>query len=155
VLVDSPDREEEYSASAHFARRLVRGLPPGRRIAVGISLGALALLHAHRLHPDAFDALFLQSGSFFRRRTDPQESDFPRFARVARFVGVVLRAEAWERPLPVTMTCGTEEENLPNNRAVAAALARQGYHVRFHELPGGHDWRTWRLGIREHLGEVL
>ncbi|MDQ4030457.1 MAG: esterase, partial [Actinomycetota bacterium] len=126
MLLDAPDREEDYSASARFARRLVRGLPAGRRIGVGISLGALALLHAHRLEPEAFDALFLQSGSFFRGRTDPQESDFPRFGRVARFVGTVLAAEAWERPIPVTMTCGTEEENLANNRAVAAALARQG-----------------------------
>ena len=35
------------------------------RVGVGVSLGALAMLHAHRTQPPAFDALFLQSGSFF------------------------------------------------------------------------------------------
>ena len=32
-------------------------------------------------------------------------------------------------PIPITLTCGAPEENLANNRAVAAALRRQGHDV--------------------------
>ena len=53
---------------------------------MGASLGALGALHAHWLHPGAFSGLFLQSGSFFRRRSDGHEAGFPRFTRLTRFV---------------------------------------------------------------------
>jgi enterochelin esterase family protein len=158
ALVEPVDREEHYAASPAYARALVRELLPafdagGARVGLGSSLGALALLHAHRAAPESFDALFLQSGSFFRRTTDPQERSFPRFRRIDRFVRDLL-AGAAARPIPVTITCG-QEENLENNRAVAAALERQGYDVRLHEHPGGHSWPGWKRALDPHLEELL
>jgi enterochelin esterase-like enzyme len=160
ALLHSNDREEHYSASARYARTLVEEIlpelgPASRRIGLGCSLGGLALLHAHRRYPDAFDALVPQSASLFRRPTDPQEARFPRFARISRFVGAVVNADDWRTPIPVTMTCGVDEENLANNRVVAEALGRQGYPVRLHEVAGGHDWPSWRRALRAHLPEVL
>ena len=78
ALIQPVDRNETYSASALYAGALVRELlpqiaeraPHGKRIGMGASLGALAMLHAQRRHPKCFDGLFLQSGSFFRRRWD-------------------------------------------------------------------------------------
>ena len=66
--------------------------------ALGASLGALALLHTRWLHPGAFGALLLQSGSFFRQRWDRQESGFPRFRRISRFVGTSSTTAAPPRP---------------------------------------------------------
>ncbi len=153
VLQESRKRDEDYSASARFAKRLAAQLPPGRRIGVGASLGALALLHAHRT-AGVFDALFLQSGSYFRRETDPQERDFPRFARIERFVRSVRRGDG-ARPIPITMTCGTREENLANNRAMRDALAEQGYEVSLIENRGGHTWSSWRSFFEPHLRELI
>ena len=65
---------------------------------MGASLGALAMLHAHRMHPDSFGGLFLQSGSFFRQRFDRNEAGFGRFRRITRFVGTVLRERSWPHP---------------------------------------------------------
>jgi enterochelin esterase-like enzyme len=161
ALVEPDDRLETYSASARYARALsakldeLAGRGRGRRVGVGASLGALALLHAHRLEPRAFAGLFLQSGSYFRRRTDAQESGFPRFGRVDRFVGTVLNASNGARPIPATITCGLDEENYANNAAVARALAEQGYAVDFHAARGGHDWPTWRRALDAHLGALL
>lgn len=160
ALLSAADRNEAYSASARYARLLAEELlpelgPASRRVGLGCSLGGLALLHAHRRHPGAFDAILAQSGSFFRRRTDRQEARFPRFARITRFVGTVLNGHDWHSPIPVTMTCGVDEENLANNGAMSEALARQGYPVRFHEVPGGHEWRSWREALGAHLDEVL
>jgi enterochelin esterase family protein len=157
------DRDEIYSASANYARALstevlpalAHQAPASRRIGMGASLGALAMLHAQRLRPSSFGALFLQSGSFFRQRWDRQESGFPRFRRIARFVGDVLSADSTPAPISITMTCGTVEENLTNNRAVAAALQRQGHEVTLHVNRDAHNYIAWRDCLHPHLTDLL
>jgi enterochelin esterase family protein len=167
ALIGPVDRDEIYSASAAYGRTLAHDVlpwlnrhaptPQGRRFRVGMgaSLGALAMLHAHRTHPASFGALYLQSGSFFRQRFDKHESGFPRFRRISRFVGRVLAADDWSHPIPVTMSCGTIEENLANNRAVCEALERQGYDVRLATFRDGHNWVGWRDNFDPHLVDLL
>jgi enterochelin esterase-like enzyme len=157
ALVVPEDRLESYSASARFARSLAETLAElkAKPVGVGSSLGGLALLHAHRLEPSSFAGLFLQSGSYFRRQSDPQESRFGRFGRVDRFVGTVLRGVGEPLPVPTTLTCALDEENYVNNAAVARALAEQGYPVEFHAARGGHDWPTWRRALELHLPALL
>ena len=158
VLLAPVDRNETYSASARYARALVEELLPSFgparvRIGLGASLGALSLLHAHRRYPESFDALFLQSGSFFRRR-DLHEARFPRFDRIGRFVGSVLAGRA-TRPIPVTIGCGTIEDNFPANAAMFEALRRQGYDARFQPFRDGHNWVAWRDSFHPHLLRLL
>jgi enterochelin esterase family protein len=163
ALLQPVDRDDTYSASALYAAALVRELlpeiarraPHGARVGVGASLGALALLHAHRRHPRAFDALFLQSGSFFQQRWDKMESSFPRYRRITRFVGTVLRGGGAQRPIPVALTCGLGEENLANNRAVAAALVAQGYAAWLAEVRDAHNWTCWRDAFDPHLPALI
>lgn len=163
VLIPPLDRNETYSASALYAAALVRELlpqiaqqyPHGPRVGVGASLGALAMLHAHRRHPQAFDALLLQSGSFFRQRWDKHESGFGRYARITRFVGTVLRGGAGARPIPVAVTCGSAEENLANNLAVAEALDRDGYTVWLGQVRDAHNWTCWRDALDPHLTTLI
>jgi enterochelin esterase-like enzyme len=158
ALVSAGDRMEEFSASARYARALAAALEElgrGRRVGVGSSLGALALFHTHRLEPRTFAGLFLQSGSFFRRRTDGQERGFGRFARIDRVVGAATRTLDGAKPVPTTITCGLDEENYTNNAALAHALAAQGYPVDFHAARGVHDWPTWRRALDLHLGTLL
>lgn len=167
ALIAPVDRDQIFSASAAYARSLAHEIlpevlrrapvPTGRnmRIGMGASLGALAMLHAHRRSPATFGALFLQSGSYFRMRFDKQESGFVRFNRISRFVGEVLTANEWAHPIPVTMTCGTVEENLANNRAVADALASQGYEVELVVNRDGHNWVGWRDTFEPHLLDLM
>jgi enterochelin esterase-like enzyme len=161
LLPPPADRNETYSASARYARALVTEWLPalepyeGRPAGLGASLGALAWLHAHWTYPGLLAGLFLQSGSFFRRRLDPQESSAPRFARIARFVSRVFGARGAVERLPVTLTCGTAEENLANNRAVAAALQRQGWQAPLVEHPDAHNWTSWRDSLHPHLAELI
>lgn len=122
---------------------------------MGASLGALAMLHAHRTHPAVFGALFLQSGSYFRQRFDKQETGFVRFRRISRFAGRVLSAPDWAHPIPITMTCGSVEENLANNRAVRDALTNQGYDVAWSENRDGHNWIAWRDTFEPDLLPLL
>lgn len=158
TLLAPVDRNEIYSASARYARALadeiLPQLPPAPvRVGVGASLGALALFHAHRRHPETFDALFLQSGSFFRR-AESYEKWFPRYERIARFVGGVHRNRP-ERTIPVVLTCGTVEENLAANRALEETLRARGYDARLHEIRDGHNWVAWRDSLDPHLRRLL
>jgi enterochelin esterase family protein len=168
ALVAPPgDRNETYSASMRYANALASEIVPalhelaptpdlpGARVGMGASLGALAAFHAHRVHRHLFGGLFLQSGSYFRRTTDPQELAFPRFERISRFVGGVLRARAAPAPVPIVMTCGRAEENIGNNRALRDALVRQRYDVRLHEHPDLHNWVSWRDTLHPHLVALL
>jgi enterochelin esterase family protein len=127
----------------------------GPPVAMGPSLGALALLQAQRRWPGTFAGLFLQSGSFFVPRFDRHESGFPRYGRIVRFVSGVLRATTQEDAPPVTMTCGAEEENVHNNRVMASALRAQGYAARLHEVPDLHNYTSWRDAFDPHLTHLL
>jgi enterochelin esterase-like enzyme len=164
ALLAPVDRNEHYSASPAWSRALVSEVlpalqalaptPPGRRhlVGLGASLGALAVLAAARTAPANFGGLFLQSGSFFRPRTDDHERDFPRFRRICRYVddlaaGAVAPLTGQPgagEPAKVAMTCGTVEENLPGNRVVRDALAARGWQVGLAEHRDAHNWVAWR-----------
>jgi enterochelin esterase-like enzyme len=159
VLLPAGDRFEWYSCSPVYARALHADILPrfaggAPVVGAGASLGALAMLHAQRRHPDRFAGLFLQSGSYFQPRYDRQESGFARYQRIVRFVRRV-RSGAGAHPVPTTMTCGNAEENLANNRSMADALRESGYPVSFVESRGGHTWPTWRAALDEHLTSLL
>lgn len=156
ALVAPVDRNQNYSASVTYGRALAHEILPAldpvaptphhrpMRVGMGASLGALAMLHAHRSHPAILGALFLQSGSFFRQRLDGHESGFVGFRRISRHVGRVLGSTDWTHPVTVAMTCGTVEENLANNRVVHDALRAQGYDVTLGENRDAHNWVAWR-----------
>jgi enterochelin esterase-like enzyme len=162
ALLAPGDRDQWYSASALYTRTLATRVLPAiadavvvrRPVGAGVSLGALALLHAQRRFPDAFAGLFLQSGSFFMPRFDAQEAGFVRYRRMVRFVRATLR-ERPRRTVPVALTCGALEENVENNRVVASALAAQGYPVTLHEGRDLHNFTAWRDAWHPHLTRLL
>jgi enterochelin esterase family protein len=164
ALLSPGDRDQWYSASQVYGRVLANDVIPALRdrfstvgalAGMGASLGALAMLHAHRSFPRSLGALFLQSGSFFTPRLDPQEWRFPRFARIVRFVRGMDRNAPYAIPVPVTMTVGTAEENAQNNRAMAHVLAAQGYEVVLEEVPDMHNYTGWRDALDPHLTALL
>jgi enterochelin esterase-like enzyme len=156
ALVRPGHRDEWYSGSALYGRALVAdvlpALGPARAlVGMGASLGALAMLHAHRDVP--FAGLFLQSGSFFVPRHDSHEVRFPRYRRVVRVVRELTRDAG--PPVPATLTCGAAEENAANNRLMARALAAQGFDAELHELGDLHNYTAWRDALDPHLTRLL
>ena len=125
------------------------------RIGMGTSLGGLAMLHAQCRDPDAFDALFLQSGSFFCPRFDRQERRFWYYRRVVAFVAGVHAGGLPGRPVPAVLTCGAIEENLENNRLMTRTLQARGYPAALHEVPDMHNYTAWRDAFDPHLTRLL
>jgi hypothetical protein len=159
ALLQPGDRDDEYSGNPAYPATLARDLLPAIRklvpvekpvVGMGASLGGLAMLHAQRRFPRSLGALFLQSGSFFMPRHDAHERRFPRYARVVRFVRDTKRDGRYAIPVPVTLTCGIAEENIHNNREMAAALGEQ-----LHELGDLHNYTAWRDALDPHLTSLL
>ena len=163
ALLSPGPRDRWYSASMRYTRALCMTVLPaitGRvatsvRVGMGASLGALAMLHAHYRYPDAFDALFLQSGSFFWPRFDASERRFPHYRRIVRFVADVHDGGLPPRPVPAVFTCGMIEENIENNRLMVKTLRGRGYPATLHELPDMHNYTAWRDAFDPCLTELL
>jgi enterochelin esterase-like enzyme len=164
ALLSPGPRDRWYSANLRYTRALCTTVLPaitGRvatsvRVGMGASLGALAMLHAHCQYPDAFDALFLQSGSFFWPRFDSPERSFPYYRRVVGFVtGVHDGVRPPSRSVPAVLTCGMIEENIENNRLMAETLRGRGYPAILREVPDMHNYTAWRDAFDPYLTELL
>lgn len=164
ALLEPGERDRWYAADPAYARALAEDVLPalgptthrvGVGVGVGASLGALALLHAHRCFPALFDGLFLQSGSFFHPEHDAHEARFPRYGPISRFVVDLEGAAADPRPIPVVLTVGRIEENHPNNLRMADTLTGLGYDVAVHEFADGHNYTAWRDTLDPHLTRLL
>lgn len=163
ALLAPGERNSCYAADGDYARALCREVIPALdqlapttvRIGAGVSLGALAMLHAHYLHPSTFDGLLLQSGSFFTPALDPQETDFSGFGPVTRFVAEIAGSGSGGRPVPTAMTCGGVEENRANNQQMADTLTRRGYRVDYREVRDAHNFTAWRDALDPAFTDLL
>ncbi len=170
ALLDPPPglRDQWYSADPEYAAHLAEVVLPGLTsrvltgpiVGLGASLGALAMLTLQRRHPGSMSALALQSGSFFTRTLDPQESGYRHFDRVCAAVrrigaGPDRSVDAPPRTVPTLLTCGAIEENRFNNEAMAQALRSQGYPVTFRLVPDAHTMIGWRDAWFPALDELV
>ena len=163
VLLEPGARNERYAANPLWAETLTEHVLEAVRTAyaieglptlMGASLGALASLQAEWRSPGTFGALFLQSGSFFRRNLDDEE-DFEHWGRVTAFVNSVRRTRRRRTDAHIVMTCGADEGNLANNRLMAQSLQASGHDVTLVTQPGGHDWPSWERAFDPSLLDVL
>ncbi|WP_157970647.1 alpha/beta hydrolase-fold protein [Nakamurella deserti] len=166
ALLDPPEgfRHTWYAADPGYADHIGAALVPHLRslvpttsvIGLGASLGGLITLLIHRRHPRAFDAMALQSGSFFRRELDGQESQWTDFTRVCTAVERMAEAPAADvRPVPTLLTVGAVEENRANNERMAGALAFQRYPLDARIVPDAHNVIGWRDAWSPGLDDLL
>ena len=161
-------RNEWYAADPDFADHLAEVVLPaltarvltGPVIGLGASLGAVSMLTLQRRHPASISALALQSGSFFTRTLDSQESGFAQFEQICTAVqlmtsGSDLTAATAPRPVPVLMTCSAIEENLANNTRMAAALEGQHHPVTLRVVPDAHTVIGWRDAWSPELDDLI
>jgi enterochelin esterase family protein len=164
LLLQPLDRDLSYAASAAYTKALVGtalprvlGMAPtvGAPVGLGASLGALALAHAAATNPGTFGGLFCQSGSFFLPRFDAHEKRFRYFDRVVAAVELLYGDPSPLTGLEVGITAGLGEENLENNRALAAHLREEGLAVSYAEGRDGHSYTAWRDLLDPSLAAVL
>ena len=157
-------RDAWYSGSPQYLRTIAaagldgleeRYAVRGPVVVAGASLGGLTALLLGLLAAPRVGGVFSQSGSFFQVRHDDAESGYRYFGRISRLVQSVLDTRHAEHPLVVGMTCGALEENVANNRDMAAALRRAGHDVTLREVADLHNYTAWRDSLDPGLTEVL
>ncbi len=157
-------RDAWYSGSPRYLRtvaeagldRLGDRFPvAGPVVVMGASLGGLTALLLGLLAAPRVGGVLAQSGSFFQVRHDDAESDFPYFGRISRAVQQVLDTRHHDHHLVIGLTCGAREENVANNRDMAAALRRAGHEVHYREVADLHNYTAWRDALDPALTEVL
>lgn len=163
LLTTAHPRDVLYAACDEYADALVGTMlpsvaaiaPTGPVLAVGASLGALAVLHAEWRHPGTFAGMLLQSGAYFTPETDPQERGFTSWEPVTRFVAQVLSHDRAAALPPTVITCGAHEENAANNTLLARRLAEVGVESRYVETGGLHNATAWRDALHPGLRDLL
>ena len=156
ALLGPGDRNDWYSANAAYAatdrgRGRADGCRPSTvRIGVGISLGALAMLHLHRTCPGVLGGAVAAVGQLLHPRLRPAGSRLQGFAAVTEFVASVHDADADEHPVPAALTCGVLEENLANNKAMTATFGGSA-SAALHEVRDTHNYTAWRDALHPHL----
>lgn len=131
-----------------------RGLPV---TLIGVSLGGLGALITALEHPSAIREVLLLApylgenklGNEIRaagglREWNPQSPHTSGQDQAMRLLWARLRS-CWLQPagppMSVSLACGKGDRHLPMNRLLAEATLPK---ANWHELKGGHDWRTWR-----------
>ena len=170
ALLDPPHglRDTWYAAHPDYSDHLADIVLPaltalvltGPVIGLGASLGALSMLALQRRHPGSISALALQSGSFFTKELDSQESGYSYFQQICAAVrlmsaGPDMSTDSTPRPVPVAITVGSIEENRFNNEAMAAALKRQHHPVTVRVVPDAHTMIGWRDAWFPALDELI
>ncbi|HET7476335.1 MAG TPA: alpha/beta hydrolase-fold protein [Dermatophilaceae bacterium] len=165
ALLHPVDRDAWYSASPRYLRTEVeaglaaldqRYAVSGPVVVMGASLGGLTALLAGLVGAPRIGGVFSQSGSFFRVVRDHETvSGYRYYDRITAHVGAVLAARHTDHPLRIGLTCGVLEENVANNRDMAASLRRAGHRVSFTEVPDLHNYTAWRDCLDPGLTEVL
>ncbi len=161
ALTTSPDRLREYAGDDRHADfictellpYLVQNFPvndePQSRALMGASFGAVATLHTAWRHPDCFDRLLLQSGSFaFSDIGD--HSRGPAFDPVVEFINE-FRQHPGKPAQKIYMSCGVYESLIYENRSMVPLLQSHDMQVRYEEVRDAHNWENWRDRLRTGL----
>ena len=159
ALIGPVDRNEIYSASARYSRALAEEILPGAPARSRPDRARRQPRRARRSSTRTAATRTASTPSSSSRAASSgaprrYERNFPRYERIARFVGGVHRNRP-ERTIPIVLTCGTVEENLAPNRALEQSLRDRGYDARLVEIRDGHNWVAWRDSFHPHLRRLL
>ena len=121
----------------------------------GLSMGGFGAMRNGLKYSDVFGAVVSFSGAFHLTHYeafDPKtrafgEALFGPMAEAMKTdknpeVLAKLLADKAQKPR-IYMSCATEDDLMPANRAFRKVLEDNGFDVTWHEAPGGHDWDFW------------
>jgi enterochelin esterase-like enzyme len=147
VMIDPVNRMSEYQANENYAKFLESELLPyidehyrtirerEQRGVMGASLGGLIALYVALSRPSLFSRVGGQSSAFFMAEE-----------KLAALAQNASPGDAFY------FDVGKYEPRfIPAHRNLVALLESTGARCLFQELPGGHNWTSWRAHLRDLL----
>lgn len=127
------------------------------RALIGLSDGGTAALNLLLRHPGVYAAAGAHSGDYLLKRDISSAALFgpePGASKMREAYSPLLTVIADAERLHGTtlyLDCGSDDNDLADNRALHARLDSLGVGHIWREYPHGHDWGYWR----EHLAQSL
>lgn len=125
----------------------------------GLSMGGFGAMRNGLKYSDTFGAIASLSGAFHVMEFEDLGATSKAFGEalfgpaaemaVSDKNPVVLAktlAEQTQKP-KIYMSCGTEDQLMPSNRAFREILEDNGFDVTWYEGPGAHNWDFWNEDI--------
>jgi S-formylglutathione hydrolase FrmB len=129
---------------------------PRQRMLTGFSMGGFGALHYMLARPGEFVSVSALSGAFFpldppEQGTEkllspilgPYKEHAERYRALDLFTRIKDQVAKGIKMPPIYLTCGTEDDLLKSNRAMAEFLKEQGVVCKAVETAGKHDWPFW------------
>jgi enterochelin esterase-like enzyme len=148
VMVDPVNRMVEYWANSVYTEFLCTELVPAMdaryrtigdrksRGVMGASLGGLISIYAAFSHPEVFaviggqsSALQLEEDQLIARLCNVKRASFRFYLDVGKY----------------------EPRFIPAHERLVALLKRKRWPTLYQELPGGHNWTSWRAHLKDLL----
>jgi enterochelin esterase family protein len=51
--------------------------------------------------------------------------------------------------------CGTDDPRFPGHTAFSKTLEQKNIHHRVYNVPGGHEWKVWRLELEQFMQQLF
>lgn len=147
VMIDPVLREPEYRCNEDYARFVTSELLPhieGRyrarpdreaRGVMGASMGGLISAYIALTRPQLFSKVGGQSSAFFLQEKK-----------------ILSLAENLQSKVEFYLDVGQyETEFIPAHKRLIAILESKGCACVYQEVPGGHNWTTWRANLKDLL----
>jgi enterochelin esterase-like enzyme len=176
VLIANPSqdsRTKELPPNPEFADFLAKEMvpwirahynvthDPGKTVVAGSSLGGLAAAYAAYKHPEVFNNVLCQSGSFWwapdHSAATPDGVTTETGWMAKQFIAspklplrFYLDAGAFEFD-----SNGTGGAILETSRTMRDVLLAKGYDVHYQQFVGGHDYLSWRGTLADGLIDLI
>lgn len=123
------------------------------RVIAGFSAGAYGATHIALQHVRTFANLQSWSGYYLETRTGVFAHASPAVLRANSPLDYVarLRRLIASHPVRAFLFVGRDDNDSPQTKPMATALAAAGGSVTYALYPGGHDWQLWHA----HLNQML
>jgi putative tributyrin esterase len=133
---------------------------PESRGVVGLSDGGTAAINLVLQHPDLFSAagshsadLRLERGMGMGGVVGPEPGATKLLAAHSPLVYAPEVLPHLDPPV-IYFDCGANDESAAQNREFDAMLTKLGVAHSYHEFPGTHDWKYWRMHLPASLEAV-
>jgi len=157
IIFSEPDqREREYRFDSSLEKLILNDIPRALASSSGLgcsaiwgaSLGGLAALWISLKYPSVFTAVAAQSPALLAMPGGNDAHSEPEWL-LDRY------HEASALPEYLTIQVGQLEWLLAPVRRFVATIAERGAVHRYYEYTSGHNWHTWRLGIKAGLLDLF
>jgi enterochelin esterase family protein len=117
----------------------------GARAIAGLSMGGGQSLVIGLRHPELFSWIGEFSSGLLSDKDFNMDTQWPG----------IMNASLNNRVKLLWIGCGTDDPRFPGHLDLVNNLQKRNIHYEFATVPGGHEWRVWRVSLHGFLQKIF